>query len=60
MNACIQVVGGETHHRVPKGDHTLEPNMLKGPNAYLSKEHISADRGTNPKDHPEHSKKILF
>jgi hypothetical protein len=60
MNAGIQVVCGESCQRVPKGDHPLEPNMLKGPNAYLGKEHISTDSGTNPKDHPEHSKKILF
>jgi hypothetical protein len=52
MNTCIQVVGWEIHQRVPKGDHPLEPNMLKGPNAYLGKEHISTDSGTNPKDHP--------
>jgi hypothetical protein len=52
MNAGIQVVRGEIQKGVPKGDHTLEPNMLKGPNAYLGKEHISADRLPNPKDHP--------
>jgi hypothetical protein len=52
MNTCIQVVGWEIHQRVPKSDHTLEPDMMKGPNANLSKEHIGADRLTNPKDHP--------
>jgi hypothetical protein len=31
MNTCIQGVCWESHHRVPKGGHTLEPNMLKGP-----------------------------
>jgi hypothetical protein len=46
------MVGREIRQRVPEGDHALEPNMLKGPNAGLSKEHISADRLTNPKDHP--------
>jgi hypothetical protein len=50
MNTCIQVVGWEIHERVPDGDHTLDPKMLKGPNTDLSKEHIGADRLTNPKE----------
>jgi hypothetical protein len=52
MNTGIQVVGGKIHKRVPEGDNTFEPDMLKGPNADLSKEHISADRLTNPMDQP--------
>jgi hypothetical protein len=52
MNTGVQVVGWESHQRVPKGDHTLEPDMLKGPNANLSQEHIGSYCLTNPKDHP--------
>jgi hypothetical protein len=46
------VVFWESHQRIPKGDHTLEPNMLEGPHADLGKKHVGADRRPNPKDQP--------
>ena len=52
MNACIQVVCGEIHQRLPKGDHTLEPIMLKGPNAYLGKAFLGTHQ-CGPWDEPQ-------
>jgi len=60
MNAGIKMVFRKVNKRIPKGNHTLKPYVMQGPNAHLGKKNVSPDRRTNPKEPADDGKKILL
>ncbi len=50
MNSGMKMVFQKVNKRIPKGNHTLKPHVLQGPNAHLGMKNVNMNRRTNPKD----------